>query len=193
MRGQHGRSRTRFSVVRFGNVLGSAGSVVPTFQSQIERGGPVTVTHPDVERYFMTIPEAVQLVLHATAASSVRDLSQPSVFVLEMGLPVKIQDLARSMIALHGLSVGKDIAVTFTGLRPGEKLAEALIDSNERILARIDSVIEVVARGRSAVVSASHVRELEGIARSGDDDAARQVVYRHVARLRGEHLQQIAS
>lgn len=184
IRGQHGRSRTLFSVVRFGNVLGSAGSVVPTFQAQIERGGPVTVTHPDVERYFMTIPEAVQLVLHATAESASRDLSQPSVFVLEMGAPVKIVDLARNMIALHGLTDGTDIKIEFTGLRPGEKLTEELIDSNERVLDRIDSVIEVVDRGPSSIMTETHVRELEGTARTGNNDGVRHMVYEHVHRLR---------
>ena len=98
-------------MVRFGNVLGSGGSVVPTFQAQIERGGPVTVTHPEVERYFMSIPEAVQLVLHATAESAARDPSQPSVFVLEMGVPVKVVDLARNMIALLGLTDGTDTTI----------------------------------------------------------------------------------
>lgn len=184
VRGFHGRSRTAFSVVRFGNVLGSTGSVVPIFQEQIERGGPVTVTDPAVERYFMTIPEAVQLVLHATAESGSRDLSQPSVFVLDMGSPVKILDLARNMIALQGLSVGRDIEIKFTGLRPGEKLTEALIDTNERVLNRLPSVIEVVDQGRAAFLTPSQVHELEGIARSGDDEAMRDVIYAHVNRLR---------
>lgn len=185
IRGQHGKSQTRFSVVRFGNVLGSAGSVVPTFQAQIQRGGPVTVTHPDVERYFMTIPEAVQLVLYATAQSAARDLSQPSVFVLEMGEPVKIADLARNMITLHGLTPDVDVEVRFTGLRPGEKLTEDLIDTRERVLARIDSVIEVVDHDPSTILSAPHVRALEGVARNGDDTGVRQVVFEHLARLRG--------
>lgn len=184
IRGQHGQSRTLFSVVRFGNVLGSAGSVVPTFQAQIERGGPVTVTHPDVERYFMTIPEAVQLVLYATAQSAARDLSQPSVFVLEMGEPVKIADLARNMITLHGLTPDVDVEVRFTGLRPGEKLTEDLIDTSERVLARIDSVIEVVDHDPSTVLSAPHVRALEGVARNGDEAGVRQAVFEHLARLR---------
>lgn len=188
VRGHHGRSRTSFSVVRFGNVLGSTGSVVPIFREQIERGGPVMVTDPEVERYFMTIPEAVQLVLHATAESAGRDLSQPSVFVLEMGTPVKILDLARNMITLQGLTVGEDIKIEFTGLRPGEKLSEALIDANERILTRLDSVIEVVDHGPSAVMSPSQLAELEGIARAGDDQATRDVVYAHVDRLRNVTL-----
>lgn len=192
VRGQHGRSRTKFSVVRFGNVLGSAGSVAPTFQAQIERGGPITVTHPDVERYFMTIPEAVQLVLHATAESAGRDLSQPSVFVLEMGEPVKIVDLARTMITLHGLAAERDIEIVFTGLRRGEKLTETLIDSNERVLARMGSVIEVVAHDAASAVAAHHVRQLEGVARSGDDEATLRLVFQHVARLRGVQNQRIA-
>lgn len=192
IRGQHGRSRTLFSVVRFGNVLGSAGSVVPTFQAQIERGGPVTVTHPDVERFFMTIPEAVQLVLHATAESATRDLSQPSVFVLEMGAAVKIADLARNMIALHGLKEGRGIAIEFTGLRPGEKLTEELIDSNERVLGRIDSVMEVVDRGPSATVTEMQVRELESMARTGNNDGVRHMVYQHVHRLRADDRDSLA-
>lgn len=192
IRGQHGRSGTLFSVVRFGNVLGSAGSVVPTFQAQIARGGPVTVTHPEVERYFMTIPEAVQLVLHATAESAARDLFQPSVFVLEMGEPVKIVDLARNMIALHGLKNGAEIAIEFTGLRPGEKLTEELIDSNERVLGRIDSVIEVVDFGPAAIISETQVKELESVARSGNDDGVRHIVYQHVHRLRAGQCDTIA-
>ncbi|WP_292059036.1 polysaccharide biosynthesis protein [Brevundimonas sp. UBA5936] len=186
VRGLHGRGGdTNFSVVRFGNVLGSAGSVAPIFQDQIRRGGPVTVTHPEVERYFMTIPEAVQLVLHATAESAVRPRTQPSVFVLDMGEPVKIVELARNMISLHGLKPDADIPVIFTGLRPGEKLTEELVDSSERILARLDSVIEVVDQGTSAVMSEDQVKALQALARGDDEAAVRLEVYEHVARLRG--------
>lgn len=125
---------TRFLSVRFGNVLGSSGSVVPLFREQLRRGGPLTVTHPDMERYFMTISEAVTLVLMASAMGTSGDEDAASTFVLDMGRPVKIVDLASQMIRLAGLEPGADIEIAFTGLRPGERLKEALESPGEKLV-----------------------------------------------------------
>ncbi|EFO34014.1 putative epimerase/dehydratase WbiI [Roseibium sp. TrichSKD4] len=124
-------THTRFITVRFGNVLGSNGSVIPLFRKQIEAGGPVTITHKDMRRYFMTIPEASELVLQAAAFSVDNSNQRGRIYVLDMGDPVKIVDLAKILISLAGLRPEKDIKIKFTGLRPGEKLFEELFEADE--------------------------------------------------------------
>lgn len=162
------RAGTRMTAVRFGNVLGSAGSVVPIFRDQIARGGPVTVTHPDVNRFFMTIPEAVQLVLHSAAIAMGEKPGSPRKFLLEMGEPVKIANLARQMILLSGKAPDSEIAISYSGLRPGEKLSEVLLDVDEKSQPCVDGINEIVTRGpRSTAAVLDGVTSLIAAARSG--------------------------
>ena len=153
-------------VVRFGNVVGSAGSVIPKFQEQVEKGGPVTVTHPEVTRYFMSIPEASQLVLQASAMAE-----GGQIFVLDMGRPIRIADLARDIIRLSGRTED-EVRIEYTGLRAGEKLAEQLIQSSEPLLKTPHPKLRVArARTVSAGGLAGIIGELQSIGPLGDNAA----------------------
>lgn len=166
--------KTRFKTVRFGNVLGSNGSVVPRFQQQIALGGPVTVTHPHIVRYFMTIPEAVRLVLHASAHALRSQSERGKIMVLDMGKPVRIVDLAERMIQLAGHRPHTEIEIVFTGLRPGEKLYEELFDPSEIQDGRTDEGY-VVASPRMIDISLLH-RTFSGIeAAIGREDYVRAI------------------
>jgi len=178
---EEGQYRTRFSMVRFGNVLGSSGSVIPLFRKQIKQGGPVTVTDPEIQRYFMSIPEAVELVIQAGAMSKGGDL-----FVLDMGKPVRILDLAQKMIRLSGLRLKDelypdgDIEIEYTGLRPGEKLYEELLiggnvsDTNNPMILRAEE--EMLAWGDLKLI----LDELEQAVDSGDQGKLRQLLIKAV-------------
>jgi len=162
-------SGTRLAIVRFGNVLDSAASVVPLFRAQIARGGPVTVTHPDVTRYFMTIPEAVQLILQTSKLS----IATSSVFTLDMGQPVAIRDLAEQMIRIAGKIPGRDIQLSFTGLRPGEKLHETVLHPEERHAQTANArVLRSELRGVEPGAMLRTLERLEGLLRGGAGEEA---------------------
>lgn len=171
----------KFSIVRFGNVLGSSGSVVPLFQEQLRRGGPLTVTHPEVARYFMTVQEAVHLVLRAGSMASGGE-----VFVLDMGKPIKVEQLARQVIERAGLTVRDaqkpdgDIEIEFTGLRPGEKMTEELTLSGTRVGTGHQKIFFTIEDGLSEIEVASAMRSLRQALAASDEELARSTARRWV-------------
>ncbi len=163
---KNGNSHTRFMAVRFGNVLGSSGSVISIFQEQIKNGMPVTVTHPDMERYFMSIPEAAQLILQAEALGEGGEI-----FVLNMGNPVKIDDLAKDVIRLSGYTLNKDVKIEYTGMRPGEKLREELIIDYENLVPTTNKKIMILksdSNGRDNTLFYKNINSLLEITKDYD-------------------------
>jgi FlaA1/EpsC-like NDP-sugar epimerase len=173
--------------VRFGNVLGSTGSVVPLFQRQLAAGGPLTVTDPEVTRFFMTVREAVELVLQASALSPESEATDArgKIFVLDMGEPVKIVDLAQQMIRLAGLRPGRDVGIEFIGLRPGEKLHEELFHPAEPLIPTGNPAIRLAApRTADYAMLARSIDELEENARARREERLLQLLARLVPEYR---------
>jgi FlaA1/EpsC-like NDP-sugar epimerase len=161
------RGRTRVSAVRFGNVLGSNGSVLPRFISQIDAGGPVTVTHPDIERFFMHTSEAAQLVLQSASLARGGEI-----FILDMGQPVRLADFARRLISSFNLKVDEDVAIEFTGLRPGEKIKEELIIEDAEEQSCYESIYVISSRDMSIKAVKELIDELESVGKWGSEDDA---------------------
>ena len=170
------KMQTKFLVVRFGNVLGSTGSVVPLFQKQILSGGPVTVTHPEATRYFMTKHEAVQLVLQASSIPE--DKNHPErIFVLDMGDPIKIQDLARQLIRMEGFIPDKEIKIVFTGLRPGEKVHETLFQDNETLVnTQIENIKQASPLPLTLELLENKLSALEILAKEGQSNKVLDII-----------------
>ncbi|MSO85833.1 MAG: polysaccharide biosynthesis protein [Rhodospirillales bacterium] len=197
-----GQTGTRFVTVRFGNVLGSTGSVVPLFQDQLARGGPLTVTHPEMARYFMTVREAVELVIEAAASESScegtpdgvtrqhkdavgKAAHKGTIFVLDMGIPVKIVDLARQMIRLAGLRPDRDVAIVYTGIRPGEKLHEELFHGAEPLApSGIPGIFVAAPRTQDRAALGQGIGAVARAAEAGDDAAVRGALRRLVPEYR---------
>jgi FlaA1/EpsC-like NDP-sugar epimerase len=188
IQGLNHKGMTKFSVVRFGNVLGSNGSVVPLFTEQIRKGGPVTVTHPEIKRFFMTIPEAVQLVLQASVMGQGGD-----VFVLDMGEQIKITDLARNMIVLSGLVPGKNVEIVYTGLRDGEKLYEELFEESEQVEPTTHPKINRAIGARFQPDEMDQLlKELELSLSTGDDEEVLQRLCQLVPSFKPSHAPRAA-
>lgn len=183
----------RFMTVRFGNVLGSSGSLIPLFQRQLSRGGPLTVTHPEIERFFMTVHEAVQLVLHGAARGLQQGSKRGRIFVLDMGEPIRVMEIARRMIRLAGLEPDADVKIDIVGLRPGEKLFEELFDEEEeRLPAAMSGIMEAESRPLPLPLL-NEVFDAMGKASARGDDAACREMARELLRATRREQQAIIS